>query len=222
MIVDPSSKNRLIIVHGVLMVFVWLFAVPFAVGINIYARKKGFAWGPKVHMIVMATFVLIPFTISSVIAFVISGELKLRPHSSIGTVLSFGIWIQVTLGVTNHLVFRYRLKNNCLPDKRPWNNHVHIWFGRGLLLLAAVNIPLGMRMKRVPLGMFIAYAIWMSILFITFICLIWMKEEKSLPKIKEINENVSEKAICIDINARKGRIDNNLNEVVSSPKKMKK
>ncbi|KAI9473713.1 MAG: hypothetical protein EXX96DRAFT_579061 [Benjaminiella poitrasii] len=204
MISDPSLKSSLIIAHGVLMVFVWLFAVPFAMGINMYARKKGFTWGPKVHMIVMAIAAFLPYTVSAIIAFVVSGKFKPRPHSGIGTALSFGLWAQVALGVINHLVFRYRLKHNCLPGKRPWNNHVHIWFGRILFLLAAINIPLGMRIKKVPLGMFIAYAIWMAILIIAFICLVWMKEEERLvPSLENVNENVSEKAVRVETNSEK-------------------
>lgn len=91
--------------------------------------------------------------------------------------LTFGAWIQVILGITNHCIFRYRLKNNCLPSSRPWNNRVHIWFGKILMVLALINIPLGMKVKRLGATVFILYAIWITLLAAMFIYLIWMKQE---------------------------------------------
>ncbi|KAI8984521.1 hypothetical protein BDF20DRAFT_999499 [Mycotypha africana] len=174
---DANLKNKLIFVHGGLMVFVWLIAVPLAIGINMYARKKGKPWGPKVHMIIMAIAAFVPYTTSAIIAFVVSGEFKPRPHSGIGTALSFGLWTQVALGIINHLIFRYRRAHNCLPSKRPWNNHVHIWFGKILLLLALINVPLGMRIKRPPMALYIVYAIWVGLLIIGFVYLACMRDE---------------------------------------------
>jgi hypothetical protein len=81
MITDPALKNKLILAHGSIMVFVWLIVVPFAIGANMYARKKGKIWGPKVHMLTMATAALLPFTFSAVLAFTVAGEFKPRPHS---------------------------------------------------------------------------------------------------------------------------------------------
>lgn len=81
------------------------------------------------------------------------------------------------IGVTNHLLFRYRLKNGCLPKSRPWNNYVHIWLGRILMTMALVNIPLGLKIKRVGLPVFIVYAIYIALLAIGFIYLTCMKQE---------------------------------------------
>lgn len=78
---DRSLKNQLTLVHGGLMAFVWLVAVPFAVGANIYARKKNKTWGTKVHMTVMATAAFLPFTISGLIGFICAGTIRLKPHS---------------------------------------------------------------------------------------------------------------------------------------------
>jgi hypothetical protein len=86
-------------------------------------------------------------------------------------------WIQVMIGAINHFVFRYRLKNNCLPKSRPWNNYVHIWFGRILMTCALVNIPLGMKIMRVGLPWFIVYAVYIALLAIGFIVLAFMKQE---------------------------------------------
>ncbi|EPB89652.1 hypothetical protein HMPREF1544_03584 [Mucor circinelloides 1006PhL] len=181
MITDPVLKNKMILIHGAMMAFVWLIAVPGAILLSMYARKKRKSWGPKVHMLIMASAAFIPYTVSAILAFTVAGQIKPKPHSSIGTVLSFGLWCQVALGVVNHLVFRYRLKNNCLPAKRPWNNYVHIWFGSLLSVLALINIPLGMMIKRAPLSFFIVYAVWITILAGVYLYLTWMKEETQAP-----------------------------------------
>lgn len=79
--VDKDLKHKLVLVHGGLMVFAWLVAVPLAIGANMYARKKNKTWGTKVHMIVMATIAFLPFTISGIIAFTVAGKISFRPHS---------------------------------------------------------------------------------------------------------------------------------------------
>jgi ABC-type dipeptide/oligopeptide/nickel transport system permease component len=81
MISDHVLKNKLVIAHASIMVFVWLIAVPFAIGANMYARKKRKTWGPRVHMLTMAIAVFLPYTLSAILAFTVSGELKLKPHS---------------------------------------------------------------------------------------------------------------------------------------------
>lgn len=93
------------------------------------------------------------------------------------------------IGVINHSIFRYRLKHNCLPNSRPWNNYVHIWFGRALSLLALLNIPLGMRIKKASLALYIVYGIWIALLGIMFLYLTWMKQEGVRLDIQEeVNE----------------------------------
>ncbi|PHZ11506.1 Undecaprenyl diphosphate synthase [Rhizopus microsporus ATCC 52813] len=175
---DQAVRTKLSYIHGGLMAFVWLVAVPLAIAGNMYARKKQLPWGPKFHMAVMATAVLLPFTASAGLIFSVSGEIKLRPHSMIGTILSLGTWIQIILGVVNHSVFRYRRKHNRLPAKRPWNNHVHIWLGRFLATMALLNVSLGMRIRGASLVVYILFAIWATFLVVLFLYLAWIKTEK--------------------------------------------
>ncbi|CAO3624501.1 unnamed protein product [Mucor fragilis] len=81
MITDPILKNRLILVHAAIMVFVWLIAVPGAILLSMYARKKKKPWGPKVHMLIMASAAFIPYTVSAILAFTVAGQIKPKPHS---------------------------------------------------------------------------------------------------------------------------------------------
>lgn len=45
------------------------------------------------------------------------------------------------------------------------------------MVLALINIPLGMKVKRLGATVFILYAIWITLLAAMFIYLIWMKQE---------------------------------------------
>lgn len=81
MITDPVLKNKIVISHAILMVFVWLIAVPFGMMANMYARKKNKTWGVKIHMVTMTTAAFLPFTISAILAFTAAGKVNLKPHS---------------------------------------------------------------------------------------------------------------------------------------------
>lgn len=74
-------KNKMVLAHGVMMAFVWLIAVPGAILLSMYARKKKKSWGPKVHMLIMASAAFVPYTVSAILAFTVAGQIKLKPHS---------------------------------------------------------------------------------------------------------------------------------------------
>ena len=44
-------------------------------------EKKKKSWGPKVHMLIMATAAFLPYTISAILAFTVAGQVKPKPHS---------------------------------------------------------------------------------------------------------------------------------------------
>ncbi|CAO3626281.1 unnamed protein product [Cunninghamella echinulata] len=171
--VDRETRDTLIYIHAALMAYVWLIAVPLAIGIAVYGRQyKTKSWGNQ-HMAIMMFGVLVPLTVAAICAFVASGTIKARPHSLLGTIVVFSAWLQIILGIANHILFRIRRKRNTLPSSKPWHNHLHIWFGRIIFVLAIITIPLGIRIKRPPLGVYIAFAVWVSLLAITFLTLIF-------------------------------------------------
>ncbi|KAI8979001.1 hypothetical protein BDB01DRAFT_258609 [Pilobolus umbonatus] len=172
---DPILKESLVKIHGLLMTFVWLFVVPLGIAFNIYGRKMQKSWGVKAHMVTMMIAGFVPFSIAAITGLTASGSIKLKPHSATGTILVILTWIQMIMGAVNHGVFRYRKKNNNIPATRPWNNHVHIWLGRVLLLVANINIVLGMRMKQLDLSIYIIHGIWLFFLACLFLYLFCMK-----------------------------------------------
>lgn len=79
---DPKVREKIVYAHGGLMIFVWMVAVPFAVAANMYARKTGKTWGPKVHMTVMAVAAFMPSITAYFMALTAAGgEIKIKPHS---------------------------------------------------------------------------------------------------------------------------------------------
>jgi H+/gluconate symporter-like permease len=46
------------------------------------------------------------------------------------------------------------------------------------MILALINIPLGMKLKQANTGCYIAYGVWVGILVIAFSMLIYMKQEE--------------------------------------------
>ena len=71
----------MILIHGVMMAFVWLIAVPSAILLNMHARKKKKPWGPKAHMLIMAIAAFLPYTVSAILAFTVAGQAKPKAHS---------------------------------------------------------------------------------------------------------------------------------------------
>jgi ABC-type dipeptide/oligopeptide/nickel transport system permease component len=79
---EQSLKRQLGLIHGTLMIFVWLIAVPIGIGCNMYCRKKNKTWGVKLHMAIMAIAAFLPFTISAILVFIAAGgKVNPKPHS---------------------------------------------------------------------------------------------------------------------------------------------
>ncbi|KAI9320054.1 hypothetical protein BX666DRAFT_2025074 [Dichotomocladium elegans] len=155
------DKHLLVDIHIWLMLYVWLLAVPAAIGIAVWGRSKNKPWWPKAHMGIMGIGVTIPMTIAAAVGIVATEGFKAKPHMIVGTVVVFGAWCQIVLGMVNHTIFLKRGRGKDEP--RPWHNSLHIWLGRILLVLALVNIPLGMAMHRSGTSWFVTYTIWVAL-----------------------------------------------------------
>ncbi|KAI8060870.1 hypothetical protein BC940DRAFT_337237 [Gongronella butleri] len=145
---------NLVWAHAAMMAYTWLLAVPLAIGLAMYGRAYEKPWWGKAHMMIMGFGVVLPLTL-------------------FGTIIVFGAWLQILLGLVNHVIFKRRQARNALPATKPWHNSIHIWLGRVLPLLALVNIPLGMRIKKPAQAWYIGYGIWVGMLFVLFVALLW-------------------------------------------------
>lgn len=82
-------------------------------------------------------------------------------HTLLGTVVVALFGIQPLLGVAHHLHFR---KNG----GRGAISHVHIWYGRILMLLGVVNGGLGLQLANARNSFVIAYSVVAAVLFVAY------------------------------------------------------
>ncbi|ORZ15829.1 hypothetical protein BCR42DRAFT_43453 [Absidia repens] len=170
--VERATRNELLLIHGILMAYVWLFAVPMAIGIAVYGKIFNKNWWGKLHMWIMSVGVILPLTVAATLGFVASETIKLRTHTVLGTIVVLLAWLQIILGITNHYIFKKRARENRLPSKKPWHNLLHIWGGRFIFILAVITVPFGMKLRHTPSGLYTAYAVWVSLMMASFIGLI--------------------------------------------------
>lgn len=90
----------------------------------------------------------------------------------LGTIVVLLAWLQIILGIVNHYIYRARARQNNVPAQKPWHNHLHIWTGRFIFLLALITIPFGIAIKRgAPSWLFTAYGVWVALLVAFFVSL---------------------------------------------------
>jgi ABC-type phosphate transport system permease subunit len=63
------------------MAYVWLLAVPLAIGLAVYGKLFNKNWWGKAHMWIMSIGVIVPLTVAGILGFTASETLKLRPHT---------------------------------------------------------------------------------------------------------------------------------------------
>ncbi|KAI8060869.1 hypothetical protein BC940DRAFT_311058 [Gongronella butleri] len=179
---DQATTMNLVWAHAAMMAYTWLLAVPLAIGLAMYGRAYEKSWWAKAHMMIMGFGVLLPLTVATGCAFAASDTTKSITHSVFGTIIVFGAWLQILLGLVNHVIFKRRQARNALPAAKPWHNSIHIWLGRVLPLLALVNIPLGMSIRNPAQAWYIGYGIWVGMLFVLLVALLW--NSRRLRKLK--------------------------------------
>lgn len=155
---DESLRNVLWHIHGFLMCFAFLLFLP----AGILAIRSGSARSFKYHWLLQASGTILALT-GSLVGYATSKGIVLW-HQKIGIFLTGVLILQSIAGWQHHVVF-LRVK------RRTWISHVHLWLGRGAMVLAWVNIWLGLRLRHygffvmVPaivamIGMAMAWTLW--------------------------------------------------------------
>ncbi|GET00167.1 hypothetical protein RCL_jg3098.t1 [Rhizophagus clarus] len=160
---ELSQYDRLIIAHAALMFSAWLVIIPGAVFIARFARNFLPTTWFKLHVGIQV-FLSLPVIIAgSSLSFAAAGNLTFDdPHKIVGFVLFLGFFIQLAIGaIHHHLYDPKRLRT-------PWWTQLHWWFGRALVVLAAFQIPLGLKLYGVDMAYYYIYYIYLFILLIAF------------------------------------------------------
>ncbi|TPX73464.1 hypothetical protein CcCBS67573_g05267 [Chytriomyces confervae] len=138
-----TSPVDLLLIHGIFMFLAWGVLPPIAIFVARYLKARlGHAWY-LTHMGLML------FGVSAcIITALVCVEVNLAPgktrfittpHGIIGVVLCFAIYpMQVALGFISNALF------SAERHSVPWWDQAHWWLGRSAVLLAVVNVHLGL------------------------------------------------------------------------------
>lgn len=84
-------------------------------------------------------------------------------HQILGLVVMAGVAGQIALGLVAHCTWQPWYTTRCWPDR------VHHWVGRAVLLLACVNVFLGLWAAATPMWAHIVIGVWLALLLAAFI-----------------------------------------------------
>ncbi|GBC01972.1 hypothetical protein RclHR1_00440038 [Rhizophagus clarus] len=154
-----SKYDKYIMIHGIVMFAVWGLIVPGAVFIARFTRniipQKWFKlhWG-------IQQFLATPLTLVGLISAFAAGVRfhAANTHHFLGVVVFIGFISQISLGWIHHKLYD--------PARKyfPWWTKLHWWWGRALILVAFIQILLGLQQYNASQGIFVGYYIY--VLFI--------------------------------------------------------
>lgn len=154
-----SKYDKYISIHGIVMFSVWGIIVPGAVFIarftrNIIPQKWfKFHWG-------IQQFLASPLTLVGLITAFAAGVRfhAANTHHFLGVVVFGGFIFQLSLGWIHHKLYD--------PSRKyyPWWTKLHWWWGRILILLAFIQILLGLQQYNASHAVFVGY--YLYVLFV--------------------------------------------------------
>ncbi|CAJ0755063.1 5825_t:CDS:2 [Entrophospora sp. SA101] len=177
----PISKRVLfLIIHGSLMFAAWAVAAPLGVFFARFGRnvlpKRWFS----LHWGIQALLALPLTVIGFIMAFPSGASFTTRnSHHVIGMVILICLFVQLLIGGIHHHMYD--------PNRKsiPWWTKLHWWFGRCLVLLALVQISLGLDLYDVNPFLLDAYYVYAgSLVFIYLVMsfLFWNKRRNQIQK----------------------------------------
>jgi hypothetical protein len=160
---ELPQYDKLVIAHGSLMFSAWLVIIPSAIFIARFAKKFLKTTWAKLHASIQI-FLSVPVVlVGSSLSFVAAGDLKFDdPHKIVGFVLFLGFFIQLAIGVIHHHLYDPERKHT------PWWTKLHWWFGRALVVLAAFQIPLGLKLYAADMIYYYIYYVYLFVLLVAF------------------------------------------------------
>jgi len=95
-------------------------------------------------------------------------------HQYIGVIIIGLLFVQAALGQLHHIAFK-RI------GKRTFWSHMHIWFGRFVILFGIVNCGLGLQLAEPDpsKGEKAAFSVIAIVVFITYVSFYWIKHVKA-------------------------------------------
>ncbi|KAF4958169.1 hypothetical protein FSARC_11053 [Fusarium sarcochroum] len=108
-----------------------------------------------------------------------------QTHTKMGTIVCALIGLQPILGFMHHKYF-------VSHGKRGIVSHVHIWFGRGLMILGIINGGLGLQLASSSKAYIIAYSVIAGIAAMLYIGGIFVGGMRKAPRVKQMSPQMSQ------------------------------
>jgi len=160
---SSSPSSTMIIAHGVLMSLAFLILFPFGAMSLRLLSFPGLVWLHAGTQLLAYTVAIAGMGLGIYIA--LYANLLNESHPIIGLVVVSLLVFQPFLGIIHHLKFRKL-------DRRTFWSHAHMWFGRCLIILGAVNGGLGLQLAGNTTSGEIAYGVVAGVIFLIYIVVV--------------------------------------------------
>uniref|UniRef100_A0A1D1YGT7 Ferric-chelate reductase 1 n=1 Tax=Anthurium amnicola TaxID=1678845 RepID=A0A1D1YGT7_9ARAE len=158
-----SKYEKYIMIHGLVMFSVWAIVVPAAIFIARFTRNIIPQQWFRLHWGIQQ-FIASPLTLFGLIMSLAAGVRfnAANTHHFLGLVVFGGFIFQLALGWIHHKLYDQSRKYY------PWWTKLHWWWGRILVLLAFIQILLGLQQYNATHGIFVAYYIYILLILASF------------------------------------------------------
>ncbi|KAM5355807.1 hypothetical protein ACJ41O_002453 [Fusarium nematophilum] len=109
----------------------------------------------------------------------------MQAHTKMGTIVVALMGLQPILGWAHH---RYFVSHG----KRGIISHVHIWFGRILMILGIINGGLGLQLAGSPRGYVIAYSVVAGIAAVLYLAGLFLTGMRRTARVKQMSPQMSQ------------------------------
>nr|XP_036585690.1 uncharacterized protein CTRU02_04551 [Colletotrichum truncatum]KAF6795741.1 integral membrane protein [Colletotrichum truncatum] len=171
---NGRGKSAILLAHGVIMSIVFIALYPLGAILMPLVGKwmAHAAWQSVAFALMWAGF-------GTGYAYARdNGYLFEQTHTLLGTVVVAALAIQPFLGYAHHAYFK-RFQTRGIVS------HIHIWYGRALIVLGIINGGLGLKLANTPNKFVIAYAVVAAILGLIWIGTAVWGETRRSTRIKQ-------------------------------------
>lgn len=183
-----SNDAELALVHGILMIFAWMFCTVIGQFLARFFKYIGVSWFLShiglnsiaiISILISFILVLIAANESYLNAFIQGNQLIIL-HAWVGMIIIVLALVQPVIGFLADKYWKAdRIKTPFWPDK------VHWYIGRGTQFLALLNIVLGMYIYQSFWYYYLLYFIWLFLIVVAYVVL-YMREKHSPQEIEMV------------------------------------
>ncbi|MCJ1438857.1 hypothetical protein MMC27_008247 [Xylographa pallens] len=168
---SKQTQHMRVMAHGIIMSLAFLIFFPFGALTVRFLSNKATVWIHAYLQLFAYAFAIAGMGIGVWLA-VTEQELNLT-HPIIGLIVISGLFLQPFLGLIHHFIYRKTQR------KTLWA-HAHVWWGRALLILGAINGGLGLQLSANTVNGEIAYGVIAGVVFLIYVAVVtvsWLRSK---------------------------------------------